>query len=84
MTIGYTQADVDALRAAIASGVQSVSYAGPPARSVTYASLSDMRAALAEMIRDVAAAAGGGTTRRLVQTSKGFDRVPRGGFRRNE
>lgn len=49
----WTQADVDNLKPAIASGVLTVSYNGPPARMVTYQSLSQMRALLAEMIADV-------------------------------
>lgn len=56
----WNQADVDKLKAAIvalASGeaVATVSYDGPPKRSVTYqqADLSKMRALLAEMNRQV-------------------------------
>jgi hypothetical protein len=64
----WTQADIDTLRAAIASGVMSVSYAGPPQRSVTYQSLDAMRAVLAEMIRDVS----GATSYRRVQFLRGF------------
>jgi hypothetical protein len=66
----WTQADIDTLKASIASGVQSVTYAGPPARSVTYQSLDAMRAALAEMRREV----GGRKRFRRAQISKGFDR----------
>lgn len=49
----WTQSDIDTLRAAIASGVLSVSYAGPPSRTVTYQNLDAMRKLLAEMTRTV-------------------------------
>jgi hypothetical protein len=64
----WTQADIDKLKAAISSGVLSVSYAGPPARSITYQSLAEMRALLAEMTASV----GGGSTYRLATTRKGL------------
>lgn len=64
----WTQADIDALKAAIASGVLTVHYAGPPARSVTHHSLSEMRSLLAEMLREV----NGVTTYRRVKWSRGF------------
>jgi hypothetical protein len=67
----WTQADVDALKAAVASGVLSVRYDGPPGRTVTYHSLSEMRALLASMVQDVARASGSGSYR-LIQTKKGF------------
>jgi hypothetical protein len=66
----WTQADIDALKLAIRSGVQSVTYAGPPSRSITYQSLAEMRALLAEMVGQVK-----GTRRfRRVVISKGYDR----------
>lgn len=66
----WTQGDIDKLRAAIASGALSVRYDGPPARQVTYHSLSEMRALLAEMRADVE---GQGASRtRRVSYSKGF------------
>lgn len=64
----WTQSDIDKLKAAVASGVLSVSYDGPPKRQVTYQSLRDMRDLLAEMRREV----NGGDTFRLAATSKGF------------
>jgi hypothetical protein len=74
--MAWTQADADAVRAAIlalASGtrVVTVSYAGPPARSVEYgaADLAELRRLLAEMERT----ASGATTFRRVSFSKGFD-----------
>lgn len=61
----WTQDDVDKLRAAIvalASGeaVQTVTYAGPPSRTVMYQvqNLTEMRALLAEMVAAVRNAAG--------------------------
>lgn len=68
MTTLWTQQDIDTLRQACASGVLTVSYAGPPARTITYQSLGAMRALLAEMRREV----NGGTTYRLMKTSKGL------------
>jgi hypothetical protein len=74
----WTQADIDTLKAAIlglASGekVQTVTYGGPPARSVVYhaVDLPEMRKLLAEMVADVAQQAGG-TRYRLAKTTKGF------------
>lgn len=63
----WTQSDIDSLKAAVASGVLTVTYAGPPARSKTYQSLSEMRALLAEMVASV----GGGPRYRLAATRKG-------------
>jgi hypothetical protein len=69
----WTQADLDNLKAAIASGVLSVTYDGPPRRSVTYHDLDKMRALRAEMEREVQAAAGTPTTTyRRVRFRKGF------------
>lgn len=70
MATTWTQADIDTLKAAIASGVLSVSYAGPPARSQTYQSVAEMRKTLAQMIREV----NGKPSYRLVQHSKGLRR----------
>lgn len=49
----WTQADIDKLKVAIASGVLTVKYEGPPARETTYQSLGAMRSLLAEMVRQV-------------------------------
>lgn len=68
----WTQADIDALKAAVATGVQSVTYAGPPSRTVTYQSLAEMRKLLAEMVASVRGAAGTRTTYRLASSRKGF------------
>ncbi len=68
----WTQEDIDALKAVIGTGVLTVSYAGPPARTVTYQSTTAMLTALANMEATVAAAAGGKRFRRFA-TSKGFD-----------
>lgn len=68
----WTQADVDNLKVAIASGVLSVRYDGPPARTITYQSLGDMRALLSSMQQDVARSQGKSTTYRLAGTTKGF------------
>lgn len=67
----WTQADVDALKVSVASGVLSVRYDGPPARTITYHSLAEMRSLLASMQQDVAAAAGR-TSYRLASTRKGL------------
>jgi hypothetical protein len=68
MAVTWTQEEIDALKAAIASGVLTVSYAGPPQRSVTYQSLAEMRALLADMNRQVTEA----PSYRRVQFNKGF------------
>lgn len=64
----WTQADLDKLKAAVASGVLTVSYAGPPARTITYQSLDAMRSLLAEMVGQVQ----GRTAFRRTSFSKGF------------
>ena len=53
----WTQADIDTLKAAVASGVLTVTFDGPPRRSVTYQSAAEMRSLLAEMRADVARSA---------------------------
>jgi hypothetical protein len=68
----WTQTDVDNLKAAVASGVLTVRYDGPPSRMITYQSLTEMRSLLAEMVTAVAGAAGTGTPYRLVATRKGL------------
>jgi hypothetical protein len=67
----WTQLQLDTLRAAIASGLLTVTYDGPPKRSVTYQSLKEMLALAAAMQQDINAAAGT-TSYRLVSTRKGF------------
>lgn len=68
--MAWSQSDIDTLRAAVVSGVLTVTYAGPPARSITYQSLHDMRALLAEMNAEVS----GSPRYRLAATSKGLGR----------
>lgn len=84
--MAWTQDDIDRLRAAIASGIQTVSYDGPPRRTITYHSMSDMRSLLGEMSRAVTAetSASPPLSFRRVVWSKGFDRGGRRSFRRNE
>lgn len=67
----WTQTDVDQLKAAIASGILTVSYAGPPARTITYQSLAEMRKLLADMVADVETTAGRRSSYRLAATRKG-------------
>lgn len=64
----WTSDDIVSLRSAIASGVSSVSYAGPPQRSVTYQSTAEMQALLTRMILDVY----GRRRWRRVRVRKGF------------
>lgn len=82
----WTQEDVDTLKAAIASGILTVTYAGPPARSITYQSLADMRNLLSEMVRDVASqsSATAPTRVRRAQWDQGFGRSGRRGWRVND
>lgn len=75
--MAWTQEDVDAVKAAIlklATGerVVTVSYAGPPARSVTYhaTDLASLRTLYSEMQGAVTAATG--SSYRLVTTRKGL------------
>lgn len=52
--MAYTQSDVDALKAAIASGALRVKFgSGPDSREVEYRNLSDMNATLAMMLAEV-------------------------------
>lgn len=69
----WSQADIDALKAAIAQSgaVLTVSYDGPPRRSVTYRSLKEMMDLLAVMTAEVSAASGQGSYR-LGATRKGL------------
>lgn len=64
----WTAADILKIRAAIASGVKNVIYDGPPKREVEYQTMTEMRAALAEMRADVE----GSTAYRRVKFNKGF------------
>ncbi len=68
----WTQEDIDKLKSAVASGVLTVSFNGPPARSLTYQSLESMRALLAEMVAAVAGAAGTRTSYRIGRFRKGL------------
>jgi hypothetical protein len=76
--MAWTQADADQVRAAIvalASGkrIVTVEYAGPPQRSVTYASaqIAELRSLLAEMDRQLGATSAPAV--RLVAFKKGYD-----------
>lgn len=68
----WTQTDVNTLRTAVAQGILTVKYSGPPERLVTYASLQAMRALLAEMVADVKDAAGARVSYRFASTRKGL------------
>lgn len=74
--MAITQADIDALEAVIGTGVLTVTYDGPPRRSVTYQSTADMERSLVRMkneLAEAAAQAGGSTLRyRLAATRKGL------------
>lgn len=56
--MNWTQADIDRLHAAIASGILTVEYDGPPKRLITYQSISQMRQVLGSAVQAVAAANG--------------------------
>ncbi|HEY0032282.1 MAG TPA: hypothetical protein VGB81_03370 [Devosia sp.] len=60
--MAYTQAQYDALQSAIASGALTVEYGD---KKVTYRSLTEMRAILSEMERDLQI---GTRSRRVVST----------------
>jgi hypothetical protein len=61
MTMAFTQAQIDALKQAIALGVTQVSYQG---RTTTYRSLDEMKAALRMLEAEVNT--GGATPRRTT------------------
>jgi len=65
-----TQAQLDALQAAIYSGVLRVVYEGPPRREITYQDIDQMQAILNAGQAVVDAAAGVSTTR-FAATRKG-------------
>lgn len=69
--MAWTQADIEALEDAVKGGVLSVSYNGPPARTITYQSLDAMRSLLAEM-RATVARSSGQPSYKLAAFSKGF------------
>ena len=71
MAVVWTQEEIDQLKAAIASGVLSVSFSGPPSRTITYQSLDAMREALAEMNASLGASSGSGGYR-LAASRKGL------------
>lgn len=58
MGMAYTQAQLLELEAAIASGILTVRYEGPPAREITYQSLFAMESLRARMIRELGKAPG--------------------------
>lgn len=71
MAAGWTQADVDRLRAAMAGSavIQSMSFQG---QSFTFRSMEDMRKLLGEMVAEVDAAAGVATTHRYASVNSGL------------
>ena len=72
MAIGvWTVEEYNSLRAAVASGVLTVTYSGPPSRTVTYQSLSAMRSLLAEMVISLDSVSGTRKNYRLAATRKG-------------
>ena len=55
--MAYSQADIDALRAAIATGAKRVKFgSGPDSREVEYRTLAEMKQVLADMLADTGAA----------------------------
>jgi len=64
--MAWTQAEIDTLQAAVTSGVLTVTYDGPPRRSITYQSLAEMRSLLATMTASVS----GSPRFRLASTNK--------------
>lgn len=68
----YSQADVDSLKAALASGVRSVSFTGPPARTVVYSSTAELVQAIAIAEDAVRMAAATKTRYRFGATRKGL------------
>ncbi len=71
MALTWTQQEIDTLKEAVASGVLTVVFDGPPRRQVTYQSLAEMRSLLSSMVATAEAAAGG-SSYRLGATRKGL------------
>lgn len=68
--MAYSEADLDNLRAALASGVTRVTVEG---RTVEYRSLAELREAIAEVSASLADASGSAPSRALYpETSRGF------------
>lgn len=70
--MAWTQTDVDALKAAAASGILTVRYDGPPARQVTYQSLPDMQRQITLMELEVSRISGSSSGYILAATRKGL------------
>ena len=68
----WTQADVDALKTAAASGILTVRYDGPPARMITYQSLRDMQRQIVLMEQELARSSGTTSTYTFAATRKGL------------
>lgn len=66
--IVWTPEDIEALKAALSSGVKRVRFRGPPEREVEYQSLGEMQQLLASMDASV----NGATSYRRVEFSNGF------------
>lgn len=64
----WTDDEIATLRKAVASGVLTVVYDGPPRRMITYQSLAEMRDLLASMTSSSST----GTPYRLAATRKGL------------
>ena len=62
--MAYTQADIDALKRAMATGVRRVTYAD--GRSHEFFSMAEMNAQLQRMEKDVASSSGAGDGSRSV------------------
>jgi hypothetical protein len=70
-TTPYTQAMVDALKVALASGTLTVSYEG---KTVTYRTLSDIQSTINMMQRELDTAAGKKSSRTIrVKSSRGLE-----------
>lgn len=69
--MAVTQADIDQLQAVRNSGVLTVTFDGPPRRSVTYQDADDIDRALALMRAELARAQGR-VPYRTISTSKGL------------
>lgn len=67
--MAYTQAQLDAIRAAIAKGERTVMYGD---RSVTYRSMDELLAAEARIARALTEAAGTRSKQTLLVSAKGF------------
>lgn len=71
--MAWTDADLETLETAIASGTLRVRYEGPPAREITYQNLTEMLKLRGLMRTELGLDAGTRQKFRFAKTKKGFE-----------